>query len=52
MRRDGATAVFVAINGKVAGVIAIADAVKASTPQALAALRDAGRAHCDAHRRQ
>ena len=42
MRRDGATAVFVAVNGKVAGVIGIADAVKASTPQALAALRDAG----------
>ena len=42
MRRDGATAVFVAINGKVAGVIGIADAVKSSTPQALAALRDAG----------
>ena len=42
MRRDGATAVFVAINGKLAGVIGIADAVKASTPQALAALRDAG----------
>jgi Cu+-exporting ATPase len=42
MRKDGATAVFVAINGKPAGVIGIADAVKASTPQALAALRDAG----------
>jgi Cu+-exporting ATPase len=42
MRREGATAVFVAINGKLAGVIGIADAVKASTPQALAALRDAG----------
>jgi P-type Cu+ transporter len=42
MRRDGATAVFVAINGKLAGVIGIADAVKASTPQALNALRDAG----------
>ncbi|MDP1702700.1 MAG: heavy metal translocating P-type ATPase [Aestuariivirga sp.] len=42
MRREGATAVFVAINGKVAGVISIADAVKASTPQALAALREAG----------
>ncbi len=41
MRRDGATAVFVAVDGKVAGVIGIADAVKASTPQALAALRDA-----------
>jgi Cu+-exporting ATPase len=42
MRRDGATAVFVAVNGKLAGVIGIADAVKASTPEALAALREAG----------
>ncbi len=42
MRREGATAVFVAINGKLAGVIAIADAVKATTPHALAALRAAG----------
>jgi Cu+-exporting ATPase len=42
MRRDGATAVFVAINGKLAGAIGIADAVKSSTPPALAALRDAG----------
>jgi Cu+-exporting ATPase len=42
MRRDGATAIFVGINGKPAGVIGIADAVKASTPQALAALREAG----------
>ena len=42
MRRDGATAVFVAVNGKLAGAIGIADAVKASTPQALAALREAG----------
>ena len=42
MRRDGVTAVFVAINGKVAGAIGIADAVKSSTPQALAALREAG----------
>jgi Cu+-exporting ATPase len=42
MRRDGATAVFVAVNGKLAGAIGIADTVKASTPQALAALREAG----------
>ncbi len=42
IRREGATAVFVAVNGKAAGVIGIADAVKSSTPQALAALRDAG----------
>ena len=39
---DGATTVFVAINGKLAGIVGIADAVKATTPQALAALRDAG----------
>jgi P-type Cu+ transporter len=42
LRADGATTVFVAINGKLAGVIGIADTVKATTPQALAALRDAG----------
>ena len=41
-RREGATAVLVAVDGKPAGSIAIADKVKASTPQALAALRDAG----------
>ena len=42
LRADGATTVFVAINGKLAGVIGIADTVKSTTPQALAALRDAG----------
>ena len=42
MRGDGATAVFVAINGKLAGAIGIADTVKTSTPRALAALREAG----------
>jgi len=38
LRADGATAVFLAVNGKPAGCIAIADPVKASTPEALAAL--------------
>lgn len=42
LRGEGATAVYVAVNGKVAGVIAIADTVKATTPQALTALRHAG----------
>jgi Cu+-exporting ATPase len=42
MRGEGATAVFLAVNGKPAGVIAIADPVKASTPAALEALRGAG----------
>ena len=42
MRSEGATAVFVAVNGKVAGVIAIADPVKPTTPAALRGLREAG----------
>ncbi len=42
MRADGATAIFLAVNGKPAGVIAIADPVKASTPDALKALVAAG----------
>jgi Cu+-exporting ATPase len=42
LRRDGATAIFVAIDGKAAGVIAIADPVKATTPEALRALTRAG----------
>jgi Cu+-exporting ATPase len=41
-RRDGATAIFVAIDGKLAGAIAIADPVKPSTPEALAALKASG----------
>jgi Cu+-exporting ATPase len=42
LRQDGATAIFVGIDGVVAGVLAIADPVKASTPQALAALKAEG----------
>ncbi|MFL5045839.1 MAG: heavy metal translocating P-type ATPase [Xanthobacteraceae bacterium] len=42
LRRDGATAIFVAMDGKLAGVIAIADPVKATTPAALDALRREG----------
>ena len=42
MRKDGATAIFVAIDGKAAGVIAIADPIKATTPAAIAALKQAG----------
>jgi Cu+-exporting ATPase len=42
LRRDGATAIFLAIDGKTAGVIAIADPVKATTPAALKALADEG----------
>ena len=42
LRRDGATALFAAIDGKPGGVIAIADPIKASTPAALDALRAEG----------
>jgi Cu+-exporting ATPase len=42
LRQDGATAIFAGVDGRVAGVLAIADPVKASTPDALAALRQAG----------
>jgi Cu+-exporting ATPase len=42
LRRDGATAIYVALDGKLAGVIAIADPVKETTPAALAALRQDG----------
>ncbi|ODP39575.1 heavy metal translocating P-type ATPase [Sphingomonas turrisvirgatae] len=41
-RREGATAVLVAIDGAPAGVIAVADPVKASTPEALKVLKKAG----------
>ncbi len=37
-RNDGATAVFLAVNGKIAGVIAIADPIKATTAAAIKAL--------------
>jgi Cu+-exporting ATPase len=42
LRADGATAIYVGVDGKAAAVIAIADPVKASTPAALAALRADG----------
>ncbi len=42
LRQDGATAIFLALNGKAAGVIAIADPVKANTPKALKALVASG----------
>ena len=42
LRQEGATAVFVAIDGKAAGVIAIADPIKSTTPGAVAALKAEG----------
>ena len=40
--REGATAIFVAIDGKAAGILAIADPIKATTPAAISALKEAG----------
>jgi Cu+-exporting ATPase len=42
LRRDGATAILLAVNGKAAGVIAIADPIKETTPDALRALAEDG----------
>jgi Cu+-exporting ATPase len=42
LRADGASAVYVGIDGQVAGVIAIADPVKETTPAAIRALREEG----------
>jgi Cu+-exporting ATPase len=42
LRAEGATVIHVAIDGKVAGVIAIADPIKPTTAEALADLRAAG----------
>jgi Cu+-exporting ATPase len=42
LRRDGATAMFVAVDGRPAGVIAVADPIKATTPAALNTLRTDG----------
>ncbi|MBX9745431.1 MAG: heavy metal translocating P-type ATPase [Hyphomonadaceae bacterium] len=42
LRADGATAIFVGVDGKAAGVIGIADPVKETTLEALAALKEAG----------
>jgi Cu+-exporting ATPase len=42
LRTDGATAIFAAVDGKPAGIFAIADPVKETTPDALRALTAAG----------
>jgi Cu+-exporting ATPase len=41
-RARAATVIFVAVRGKLAGFVAIADPIKATTPAALRALREAG----------
>jgi Cu+-exporting ATPase len=41
-RSNGATAVYVAIDGRAAGLLVIADAIKSTTPEAIAKLKAAG----------
>jgi P-type Cu+ transporter len=42
LRDDGETVMFVAVDGRTAGLVAVADPIKPSTPDALTALRKAG----------
>ncbi|HHX90814.1 MAG TPA: copper-translocating P-type ATPase, partial [Paracoccus sp.] len=42
LRADGATAIFMGVEGSIAAIFAIADPVRASTPEALAALKAQG----------
>ncbi len=42
LRREGATAMYIAIGRKPAGLVAVADPIKKTTPAALAALKKAG----------
>ena len=42
LRRDGSTAIFVALDGRAAGVVAIADPIRATAPGAVRALQSAG----------
>lgn len=42
LRNDGATVIFTAIDGRLAGLFAIADPIKASTPDAVKALIEGG----------
>ncbi|KAA2317266.1 heavy metal translocating P-type ATPase [Pseudooceanicola sediminis] len=42
LQSDGKTAMFVAIDGALAGLVAVADAIKDTTPEAIRGLHDAG----------
>jgi P-type Cu+ transporter len=42
LRRDGQTVMFVAVDGRIAGLVGVADPIKESTPEALRLLRDSG----------
>ncbi len=42
LRREGASVMFLAVDGALAGLVAVSDPIKASTPDAIAALKAAG----------
>jgi P-type Cu+ transporter len=42
LRRDGQTAMYVAVDNQIAGLLGVADPIKESTPEALRALREEG----------
>jgi Cu+-exporting ATPase len=42
LRQHGASVIYLAVDGKPAGLLAVSDPIKASTPEALAALKAAG----------
>jgi Cu+-exporting ATPase len=42
VRTEGKTAMFVAVDGKLTGLVAVADRIKETTPSAIQALHDAG----------
>ncbi|MDQ1816014.1 copper-translocating P-type ATPase [Massilia sp. CCM 9210] len=42
LRQQGASVIFLALDGRLAGLVALADPLKAGTPEAMRALRDAG----------
>ncbi|NPU92098.1 MAG: heavy metal translocating P-type ATPase [Gammaproteobacteria bacterium] len=42
LRTEGASVMYLAVDGKLAGLLAVSDPIKASTPEALSALKAAG----------
>ncbi len=42
LRNDGATVIFMAVDGKAAGILAIADPIKQTTPEAISQIRALG----------
>ena len=42
LRETGASVMFLAVEGRVAGLLAVSDPIKGTTPEALASLREAG----------